>query len=144
MNKSEAKDLVTNGVRVLDEQVPGWWRVINLEELQMADCSVCMLGQLFGHDTETALGAKMFGLPVDPKLTQKVKRYGRLHSGVPRADADIRFYVDNPHLVEELGFTRGREILKTNGASIGCGSDPLLKCAWAEVIAERRAELEIA
>jgi hypothetical protein len=39
---------VKNGIRLLDEKVPGWAKRINLAKLDMESCHNCILGQLFG------------------------------------------------------------------------------------------------
>ena len=123
-----ARQRVAEGVKVLDEKVPGWWKVIKLDDLKMSDCHTCMLGQLFGYDTETAIGAAMHGLPKRPA------------SGMQDA---LR-----PKNITEAGYFRGCEVLHRVGVDIGCNEDASggviadwqdLKCAWADVIAERRA-----
>jgi hypothetical protein len=40
---------VAAGVAVLDEQVPGWEQRINLQQLNLNHCNLCVLGQLY-HD----------------------------------------------------------------------------------------------
>lgn len=120
-----ARAAVARGVALLDSKVPGWWRVINLDQLDMSDCNDCMLGQLFGYDVERALGAKMFGLEVgiDP-MNQ---------------------------LFDQTGYERGSVALciKNKQVTIGCehkldiNTYADLKCAWAEVIAERRTQEEV-
>lgn len=129
---STAEEAVARGVELLDEKVPGWWRVIDLEALDLYDCFNCMLGQLFGHKTENALGSQMFGFPMDEKIA-KLNRYQP--SGL------IKW--------SDSGFGRGCtlfDISAFEAADIGCNSSPGrydyddLKCAWADVIAERRAQ----
>jgi hypothetical protein len=39
---------VAAGVAWLDENVPGWAERIDLEQLNLASCQRCVLGQLFG------------------------------------------------------------------------------------------------
>lgn len=136
MSIENARIQVAKGVALLDEKVPGWWRVIDLDHLQMQNCTQCMLGQLFGHNVETALGTEMFGLPIDPSLL------GRSWSYYTASGREL-----------EAGYQRGLNALLgvtriTAGAVIGCATDGSdrcyysyddLKCAWAEVIADRRA-----
>lgn len=118
MTNEQAQVLVTRGAKLLDERVPGWWRRIRLETLKMSDCSLCVLGQLFGHDVETALGAEVFGLPIDAD-----DRHISLHD-------------------DKNGWQRGRRILKVSAFDIGCGPNQELKCAWAEVIAGKLVQDE--
>ena len=122
--RDSVKERVKKGAALLDQKVPGWEKKIKVEKLQMAHCSHCMLGQLFGHDVETALGSAMFGLPMK-------ENYYPVHGGV-----------DNG-----AGYLRGLRILgRKDGADIGCnvaspGIDSFeeLRCAWVEEIVERRA-----
>lgn len=145
MSIENARLLVANGVTLLDEKVPGWWRVVNLDTLKMESCTQCMLGQLFGYDTEVALGAKMFGLPVGG---EKAKwQEGQFHalglSGLSWRSGD-HFERDKARY-QSYGYTRGLSCLEPKSpSSIGCDYEGActhdeLKCAWAEVIAERRA-----
>lgn len=131
MSMKIARERVANGVTLLDEKVPGWWRAINLEQLQMESCTHCMLGQLFGDNVEVALGAKVFGLPIRPGRAQWT-------------ELSYKFANEKP------GYSRGLEALScAEGAKIGCNritgdaNFAELKCAWAEVIAERRAAEEL-
>lgn len=145
INPDTPASLVAEGVKLLDERVPGWWRVINLEELHMADCTVCVLGQLFGHDTETALGAKMFGLPIKPEINTQLKEYGKALAAPSATMTDAQVKIINGArltLGNEPGYTRAGKVLFTDRHAIGCGSNAALKCEWAKVIAERRAEVE--
>lgn len=51
-------DRVQRGVELLDRVRPGWERSIDLGSLDIAICTRCVLGQLFGHyvDGKEALG----------------------------------------------------------------------------------------
>ena len=129
---------VAKGVALLDNKVPGWWQHINLDTLQMSDCSQCMLGQLFGHDIETALGAKMFGLPIESKTAKELKTLSvKSMNGIELSDEECEVWQT------ASGWYRGRGALGLGWGeaifSVGCGGDPELRCEWAKVIAERRA-----
>ncbi len=41
-------DAVARGMALLDEKVPGWRERIELRDLDMTDCQLCVLGQIFG------------------------------------------------------------------------------------------------
>lgn len=41
-----AAEAVANGAQLLDEKVPGWWRKIDLDSIQMDECQHCICGQL--------------------------------------------------------------------------------------------------
>ena len=135
MLSQTAKEAVARGAALLDEKVPGWWKVIDLEKLRMQNCTNCMLGQLFGHETELALGAKMFGLPLIEKLQglNDESEFSKLDSNY------------------DQGYYRGIKALLGaynsvfDGTHIGCmvkGNDVFsdLKCEWADIIASRRAQ----
>jgi hypothetical protein len=38
--------VVAEAARELDERVPDWYRLIDLDKLEMSDCNYCVLGQL--------------------------------------------------------------------------------------------------
>ncbi len=40
---------VARGAALLDERRPGWAGEVNAEELEMASCYQCMMGQIFGE-----------------------------------------------------------------------------------------------
>jgi len=132
-----AREQVAAGIKVLDEKVPGWWRVIDLENLKMQDCTQCMLGQLFGYDLEKAIGARMFGLPHDPNKESWTEE---------------KFLSSPTSVWREIGYKRGLVALGyERGRYIGCDKTEKngvestfaqLKCAWAEEIASRRAAEE--
>jgi len=49
------KDLerrVLAGARKLDSELPGWERKIDLSQLELRDCQLCVLGQLFNTKAE--------------------------------------------------------------------------------------------
>mgnify|MGYP001564744249 FL=1 len=54
---------VERGAEVLDRVYPGWWRKIDLDRLDMKDCSDCLLGQLYG---DYRSGLVKIGLPERP------------------------------------------------------------------------------
>lgn len=43
------KAAVNNGIRLLDKENPDWRRHINIDTLDVSDCTNCILGQLYGH-----------------------------------------------------------------------------------------------
>ena len=45
----QALERAQRGAKVLDRAFPGWRDQIDLEILDIADCAVCMLGQVFGN-----------------------------------------------------------------------------------------------
>jgi hypothetical protein len=51
------EERVAAGCAWLDQHQPGWVEEINLDELQMDDCAMCVLGQTFGDYWESPLVA---------------------------------------------------------------------------------------
>lgn len=51
---------VAEGVKLLDEKQPEWWKNINLYTLDMEGCYSCILGQLFGS---YSVGREALGIP---------------------------------------------------------------------------------
>lgn len=45
------EDEVRKGVELLDAANPSWAEQVNLRELQLNDCTLCILGQVYGHYT---------------------------------------------------------------------------------------------
>lgn len=48
-SKIEPREEVRAGAAWLDEHKPGWHDVVDTYDLRMANCSNCVLGQLFGN-----------------------------------------------------------------------------------------------
>jgi len=48
---------VALGAALLDEKLPGWAERINLDELELASCYRCVIGQLFSRHPLPAKGA---------------------------------------------------------------------------------------
>ena len=44
------REQIEAGAKLLDEKVPGWVDKIDLEELDLGDCSDCAIGQVFPDD----------------------------------------------------------------------------------------------
>ncbi len=42
-------DRVSNGIKLLNEAWASWYRHINCDELNLEDCSKCILGQIHGN-----------------------------------------------------------------------------------------------
>lgn len=47
--RQETIDAVNRGIALLDEKAPGWRGKIKPENLDLADCRYCVLGQVFKH-----------------------------------------------------------------------------------------------
>lgn len=107
---------VTRAAKMLDKEVPRWYRLVQPEKLVMADCSNCVLGQLFGRaveeQVETIIGCRL------PPLSRFPHSFAR----------GERFLNE-----------RGRDHARTGSAF---SSEEELKCWWVEEIAERVAKDE--
>ena len=66
MNDS-SKTKVRLAADMLDKTVPGWHNLVDPKKLQMASCTYCVLGQIFGRDNEERLlaivGERVCALP---------------------------------------------------------------------------------
>ena len=130
----ELRDKVRRGALLLDEIVPGWEHRVNLDTLQMHSSALCILGQLFGIDAETAIGKEMY-----PELWEKSKEWG------------INGYVRGKLLIGQLkGITNGdiwyAPIGSEENALINAcchANSSLTPCMWVEEVADRRARYEL-
>lgn len=46
MTTMTSAEAVANGAQMLDEHVPGWYKLINLDTLSLESCERCICGQL--------------------------------------------------------------------------------------------------
>jgi hypothetical protein len=77
-----AAEAVANGAQLLDDNHPGWWRLIDLDTLHIGSCTRCVCGQL-----ATALSMTIIG---EPYLTMRDSlglKHGAYHGFAP---GDIR------------------------------------------------------
>jgi hypothetical protein len=72
---------VAAGVAWLDAEVPDWWRDIRLDRLEMASCTRCVLGQVFGEYGDAPLG-DLFEQPLrlgfNVSLANDFREFGEL------------------------------------------------------------------
>ena len=66
------RQAVAQGAQLLDDTYPGWWRLIDLETLQLSSCTDCVCGQLaftllnYAHgDDDSAYAAMRTHLGLD-------------------------------------------------------------------------------
>lgn len=129
MNTPE-REMVHRGAQLLDTILPGWYTRVNLETLTMGNGTLCLLGQLFGEDTETALAREMY-----PELFSTVPDwFSAYHKGcqiIPqiatRAGLSTKTHEDIDYYPEDS------DIRALGRACAGHDN----KCEWAEEIAER-------
>lgn len=60
----EMEEAVANGAQMLDEKVPGWHKLINVDELDLSCCTACVCGQL-GRQLGWALFPYMDDYPAE-------------------------------------------------------------------------------
>ena len=109
------KDTIHTAAKMLDKEIPGWHNLVNPETLKMADCSMCVLGQVFG-------------IPMEEKLR------GILGDRCPPLHP-------SQHAVPATAYLRGSSFVNGQGQSCrGFGESGT--CEWVEEIAERRAREE--
>lgn len=58
--QTEVSKEVKSAARLLDRTIPGWHKRIDLDKLNMGDCTVCMLGQTFGVDAELGIAKELY------------------------------------------------------------------------------------
>lgn len=104
---------VTDAAKFLDQVVPGWFNLVDLQALHMNDCTQCVLGQVFGHKMENKLRSI---------LGEDTPEWCSFRRGFDRGY----------DYLEKMGLNQ----VQTRNAF---GYDVFLKCMWAEEIAERCA-----
>lgn len=119
---------VTKGAKLLDRILPGWAKHIKLNRLDMDDVNMCMLGQLFGRDTEMALAKEMY--------PEEYAKY-ETSSGYSTGLAFFRNWVSKALSISARS-RRNSEYMFLHKA---CAGAPI-ECLWAEQIAERLAKEE--
>ena len=117
MDAEQMRPRVAKAAQFLDKVVPGWFNLINLQTLQMSDCTKCVLGQTFGRETEDQLAAI---------LGDDTPAWGQFKTGFDRGSNYL--------------YGKGRDTYTTGTAF---GAEGFLKCMWAEEVAERLAQAEV-
>lgn len=115
------------GALLLDKMIPGWHRRVNLERLTMSSLSLCMLGQLFGQQAETAIAKEMF-----PEEWQATADSVQGRSGYSIGLRMIRQWVTG----------KGKQEREEHDFLDRACSGYDTKCYWAEEVAERIAAEE--
>lgn len=109
------KNTIHTAAKMLDKEIPGWYNLVNPETLKMANCSMCVLGQVFG-------------IPMEERLR------GILGDACPPLH-------ESQHHVPDTAYLRGAKYLYSRGQSphvFGTTGT----CEWVEEIAERKAREE--
>ena len=60
MTDSIEQRAVARGAKFLDSILPGWYKRVNLNTLDMSDGTMCILGQAFGVRNEKSLAKEMY------------------------------------------------------------------------------------
>ena len=132
--EEQERERVKTGAAVLDRIVPGWHDRVDLGKLKMSNGQLCMLGQLFGHDAETAIAKEMY-----PELWDQ-------HGAVPHLS---NAYYDGYY----IGCRMIPGLVGSDKEDIDCSSEDSdlhklgkacrgidNKCYWAEEVVERRVK----
>lgn len=131
ISPQELQEKVHRGAKVLDQVVPGWEKRVNLKTLHMGSSTLCMLGQLFGDDAETAIAKEMY-----PELWEKL---GKDRCGYITGCRMIPQLVGGQESLDDIDYAPLNSDLKALG--IACsGADT--KCYWAEEAATRLVQAE--
>lgn len=130
---------VAKGAKFLDKILPGWYKRVDLETLDMSDGALCMLGQTFGVHAEACLAKEMYPNEYNAGLTAARRVWpqvpvSRLQTWGYRLGRDwiipsiMRNREEDPETSDEFS------VLKY----VCSGHDN--KCYWAEEVAERLAK----
>ena len=136
----EERDAVKKGALLLDKILPGWYRHIKLKRLKMENGAQCMMGQLFGLETEAKLAREMY-----PKEMEELPETS---NGFYRA----MIYLDSNwtgrnliyRLMQKLGIANDPKIRKRYDALMHVCAGHDTKCLWAEEVASRKAKEQVA
>lgn len=134
-NEEKERKAIAIGAALLDRILPGWHDRIDLRKLRMRSGALCMMGQLFGNNVETALANEMY-----PEEMEKVAQHWK-EKGFSQANG-YRRAVGSTGGLRSILESRGEleqsmEELKT--LNFVCGGHDN-RCLWAEAIAERKAK----
>ena len=132
---SQQRKSVKAAALMLDQLVPGWHRYIKPAELNMENCTLCALGQLFGDNVETSVAKVLY-----PELWREKwwntgfdtalwghNILGKYNSGMLHA------------LCESKGLDFKQLYQGVDMGSNAFGASDELRCLWAEEAAERLA-----
>lgn len=128
--RDELREATSRGAKLLDKLVPGWANRVKLETLDMADIHLCMLGQLFGSDVETALAKEMY--------PEELKRITREHGVSAGYSVGKKFVLGKAGVLAPPGRheATGPADVETAFLLTAC-SGYATKCYWAEEVADR-------
>lgn len=128
---------VKKGAALLDSILPGWYKKVRLNRLQMHSGSQCMLGQLFGHDVEAQLAEQMY--PEEMKCAREYGgRYGYSTATFREFNGDKKTLLER--LMIKLGLDKKEKARQQLKALQHVCRGHSNECLWAEEIADRRAK----
>jgi hypothetical protein len=138
----EIRLAVKRGAALLDEQRPGWWMVIDLDELRLNRTNECVLGQLFaepvtmprwrayGHDSLDGFVAQFASMT--PGWAETEGSYEVCEANY--AAGKVLLGLNDDACVEH-GFLRKEPDLGVQRSAYAA-----LDVAWADVVLERRGD----
>ena len=133
--KAQEQASVARGAKLLDKILPGWFKHVKLDKLEMHNDSLCMMGQLFGTGVESKLARKMYPEEMSTSsywLATVGYRVALIDDPSSQRKALI------PRLLAKLGINMGNELRSLHHACAGHDN----RCIWAEEVAKRRAQDE--
>lgn len=86
-----AAEAVAQGAQLLDEKKPGWWRIINLDTLDLTLCDACVCGQLARATYDRVKLAQIMSDPNQKFYNQSYSTYWNF----VREDLGLRNDVDH-------------------------------------------------
>ena len=108
-----SEERVALAAKMLDEYVPGWHNMIDLDTLEMGSCAHCVLGQVFGWENEQRI-----------KDIVEIDPYKDMYKEMPG-------YTIGSWFLEQVA---GRNAHHPTYGAFGAAN-----CLWVSEIADRRA-----
>lgn len=75
-NKLSNHNATVRGALLLDKILPGWYKEVDLENLNMQSSQLCMMGQLFGTHVESRLAKEMYPTEFEDAKRKASVSYG--------------------------------------------------------------------
>lgn len=143
------REEVAKGARLMDRILPGWYRGVDLDRLNMSDGTMCLLGQTFGVHAERSLAREMYPkeftaalLNVKADFATDSPRYKSFGFNIASSNRPLHGGMIDM-ILKKLGLDRDTEVYNEQQALRRvCSGHLNTKCEWAAEVAERLAKDE--
>lgn len=112
------KARVKKGAALLDQAIPGWWRRVVFNRLDMGDCNSCVLGQVYAGGANKVPGYEEDGFNFGCRelgLTQR-QTAGSLGFDCYKDEDWITFHLLRDFWIEEISARRKASRAKAHAA----------------------------